>query len=174
MAEIDLKQIELLVLDVDGVMTDGRITLTPDGEEIKTFHVRDGLGMRCWKLAGKKLAIFSGRSSKVVTQRARELKVDVVHLNVKHKLSVYQETLRDLDLTDSQAAVIGDDLTDLPLFHSCGFAVAVADACEELRTAAAYVTQLPGGSGCVRETIERILKGAGEWAEALDKYMQEG
>ena len=174
MAESDretLAKIELLVLDVDGVMTDGRITLTPDGDEIKRFHVRDGSGMKYWKRAGKKLAIISGRGSTVVTYRAKELDVDIVRLSVKDKLPAYREVLGELGVSDEQTAVIGDDLTDLPLLRQCAFSVAVADAAEEVKTAAAHVTELPGGAGCVREVIELILKQTGRWDEVITRYL---
>jgi 3-deoxy-D-manno-octulosonate 8-phosphate phosphatase (KDO 8-P phosphatase) len=170
MAETDLAGIDLLVVDVDGVLTDGRIILTPGGEEIKAFHVRDGSGMKYWKRAGKKLAIISGRSSPAVSVRARELDVDAVRLDAKAKMPAYEEILGKLGVAESATAVIGDDLPDLPLFLRCGFPVATADAVEEVRRAAAYVTVLPGGAGCVREVIELILKKAGLWQTILARY----
>ncbi len=173
MDKIDFGRIELLVLDVDGVMTDGRIVLTGDGDEIKSFHVRDGSGMKYWKLSGKKLAMLSGRGAEAVRRRAKELNVDVVRLNVKEKLGAFREILNELNLSEAQAAAIGDDLTDLPMIRHCAFGVAVADASEELKSAAAYVTKLPGGAGCVRETIELILKRSGEWDEVLRGYLSD-
>lgn len=170
MAETDLAGIDLLVVDVDGVLTDGRIILTPGGEEIKAFHVRDGSGMKYWKRAGKKLAIISGRSSPAVSVRARELDVDAVRLDAKAKMPAYEEILGKLGVAESATAVIGDDLPDLPLFWRCGFPVATADAVEEVRRAASYVTVLPGGAGCVREVIELILKKAGLWQTILARY----
>ena len=174
MAAIDFAKIELLVLDADGVMTDGRITLTAEGDEIKSFHVRDGSGMKYWKRLGGKLAIISGRGSPVVTRRAEELNVDAVRLNVKDKLVAFREVLAELNMTPKQTAVVGDDLTDLPMFRQCAFPVAVADAVEELKAAAAHVTRLPGGAGCVREIIEEILKRAGRWGEVLARYAPAG
>jgi len=171
MDECDLAKIELLVLDVDGVLTDGRITLTADGQEIKSFHVRDGSGMKYWKRMGKKLAIISGRGSDSVRRRAQELAVDVVRLNIKDKLPAYHEILRELKLTEPQTAVIGDDLTDLPMMRHCGYPVAVVDAVAEVKAVAAYVTRLGGGAGCVRETIERILKHSGQWQQVLARYL---
>ena len=170
MAEIDYAAIELLVLDVDGVLTDGRITLTPDGAEIKTFHVRDGAGMKYWKRVGKKLAIISGRGSQAVVLRARELDVDVVCLNAKDKLPAFRDVLEQLNLKGQQAAVMGDDLTDLPIMRACGMAIAVADAPQCVREAAACVTKLPGGAGCVREVIELILQRAGLWRQIMARY----
>jgi len=176
MAQIDAQKaskIELLVLDVDGVLTDGLITLGPKGEEIKSFHARDGAGMKYWKRLGRKLAIISGRGAAAVRHRASELNVDIVRLNVKDKLPVYQEVLRELKMSEQQAAVVGDDLTDLPLFRHCGLAVAVADAVHELRAAADCVTELPGGAGCVREIIEAILKSGAGWNEVMARYLAE-
>lgn len=171
MAEIDRARIELLVLDVDGVLTDGRITLTATGEEIKTFHVRDGAGMKYWKWAGRKLAFISGRSSQAVAHRAKELSVDTVRLNAKDKLSAYEDVLAELGVRPERTAVVGDDLTDLPMMRQCGFPVAAADAAEEVRQAAAYVTGLAGGAGCVREVVELLLKTAGLWDNVLARYL---
>ena len=172
MAEVDYAGIELLVLDVDGVLTDGRIVLTPAGEEIKAFHVRDGSGMKFWKRLGKKLALISGRGSQAVARRAEELGVDAVRLNAKDKLPAYEAILAEMACSQHQTCVIGDDITDLPLLGRCGFFVAVADAAEEVRRRAAYVTKLPGGAGCVREVIELILKKAGRWDEIMARYLK--
>ncbi len=168
--KIDYSRIELLVLDVDGVLTDGRIMLTPAGDEIKVFHVRDGAGMKYWHRAGGKLAIISGRGSKAVTVRAKELSVDFVRLNAKDKLPAFREALAELCVASDRTAVIGDDLTDLPLFRNCAMPVAVCDAPQEVRDAAAYVTALPGGAGCVREVIELILKKSGRWDGIMARY----
>ena len=169
----DLKDIELLVMDVDGVMTDGRITYNDRGEEIKSFHVRDGSGMKYWKRCGRKLAIVTGRSSPAVMRRAEELGVDAVRMNARDKLAALGEVLGELDVSPGRTAVLGDDLTDLPMLRRCAFAVAVADATAEVRDAADYVTDLPGGAGAVRETIEHILKAAGDWQAVLARYMNE-
>ncbi|HOF19197.1 MAG TPA: HAD hydrolase family protein [Phycisphaerae bacterium] len=170
MSRIDYSRIELLVLDVDGVMTDGRITLTPAGEEIKSFHVRDGSGMKYWQRVGKKIAILTGRGSPAVLRRAEDLGVDVVRLNCKDKLPAYEQVLSELGVSDEQTAVVGDDLPDLPLVRRAALGVATADAVEELRREADHVTQLPGGEGCVREVIEMILKRAGLWQKVLERY----
>jgi 3-deoxy-D-manno-octulosonate 8-phosphate phosphatase (KDO 8-P phosphatase) len=174
MAEIDYAKIDTLVLDVDGVLTDGRITLTPAGEEIKTFHVRDGSGMKYWRRAGGKLAIISGRGSPAVVRRAEELGVDAVRLNAKDKLPVFEELLAELGTAADRTAAIGDDLTDVPILRRCGFPVATGDAPEEVRRVAAYVTRTPGGQGCVREVIEWILKRNGKWAAILSRYFPSG
>jgi len=169
----NLAEIELLVLDVDGVLTDGKIMLTDGGEEIKAFHVRDGAGMKYWKRAGGKLAVISGRGAPAVVRRAEELDVDFLRLNAKNKLPALQEALAELKVTPEQTAVVGDDLTDVPLARVCGFSAAVADAAEELKQVTSYTTKLPGGTGCVREVIELILKAAGKWQGILKRYFPE-
>lgn len=174
MTAIDLSKIELLVLDVDGVLTNGKIIYTPAGEEIKEFHVRDGSGMKFWRRAGKKLAIITGRGSPAVEYRAKELDVNACRIQVKEKLPAYREILAELNVSPQQTAVMGDDLMELPLMRHCAFPVAVADAVAEVRAAAAYVTQLPGGAGCVREVIEHILKHTGLWNQILSRYVAQG
>lgn len=164
-------RIELLVLDVDGVLTDGRVTYTSAGDEIKSFNAKDGAGMKYWQRVGKKLAILTGRDSPTVTRRAEELGVDVVVQNAKYKLTAFQQILDQLGVAAERTAAIGDDLMDLPVLTACGFPVAVADASQELKAAAAYVTKLPGGAGCVRETIELILKSAGLWGQVMARYL---
>jgi len=173
MGEIDYAKIELLVLDVDGVLTDGRVTLTPAGDEIKSFHVRDGAGMKYWRRLGRKLAIISGRGSPAVRLRAQELGVEVVRLNEKNKLPAYQDVLEELGLLPAQTAAIGDDLTDLAVMRHCALSAATADAVAEVREAADYVTERPGGRGAVREVIEMILRRAGLWRTILQRYMPE-
>ena len=174
MGDIDYGDIELLVLDVDGVLTDGRITLTADGQEIKTFHVRDGAGMKYWKRAGGRLAIVSGRSSPAVLRRAEELGVDVVRLGAKDKLPVLEQVLAELDIPADRTAVIGDDLPDVPMLRHCAVGIAVADAADEVKQVACHVTDAPGGGGCVREVVEMILKRAGKWRGILSRYFPRG
>ncbi|MGB2822850.1 MAG: HAD family hydrolase [Phycisphaerae bacterium] len=171
MPETDFAKIELMVLDVDGVLTDGRITLTESGEEVKSFHVKDGAGMKYWQRAGGRMAIISGRGSPAVIRRADELGVSAVRLDAKVKLPVYEELLAELGVSPAETAVIGDDLTDLPLMRSCAFAAAPSDAVEEVRGAAHYVCRAAGGGGCVREVVEHILKKAGKWNEILARYL---
>ncbi len=168
-----LRRIELLVLDVDGVLTDGRITYTASGDEIKSFHVRDGSGMKYWTRAGGKLAVISGRESPVIRRRARELDVLTVHTGAKSKLPAYEAVLRDLGCSPDRTAVIGDDLPDVPLLLRCAYPIAVADAAPETRQVAAYVTERPGGSGAVREAIEHILQATGKWQDILRRYFPE-
>jgi 3-deoxy-D-manno-octulosonate 8-phosphate phosphatase (KDO 8-P phosphatase) len=169
--EIDFARIELLVLDVDGVLTDGRVTLTGAGEEIKTFHVHDGSGMKYWKRVGKKLAIISGRGGQAVLRRAEELDVDLVRLNARNKLPAYEQVLAELGCRDDQTAVIGDDLTDLPMLRRCALPVVPVNGVDEAKRVAAYVTRKPGGSGCVREVVELILQNAGLWETIMSRYL---
>ena len=173
MAATDPAQIELLVLDVDGVLTDGRITLSPSGEESKSFHVRDGSGMKYWQRVGRKLAIISGRGSPAVLRRAEELGVAAVRLHCKRKLPAFEEVCRELGVEPGRAAVAGDDLTDLPLIRAAGFSAAPADAVEEVRAAVDCVLTLAGGQGCVRELVEMLLKRAGLWQQVMKRYLPE-
>ena len=171
MREIDYARLELLVLDVDGVLTDGQIMLTGSGDEVKSFDGKDGAGMKYWKRAGGRLAIITGRGSAAVTRRAQELDVDAVRLNAKVKLPAYEEVLAELGVPADRTVVMGDDLPDLPLLRRCAFSAAPADAVEEVRAAVDYVAAAPGGRGCVREVIERVLKQAGTWERILARYL---
>jgi YrbI family 3-deoxy-D-manno-octulosonate 8-phosphate phosphatase len=164
--------LELLVLDVDGVLSDGRIMYTADGVELKAFHVRDGSGVKLWQRAGGCVAILSGRRSRAVDVRAAELGIDLVVQGVPDKLPAYQELLAHCGLRPEQVCCVGDDLPDLPLLRHCGLAVAVADACPEARADAHYVTAMPGGHGAVREVIELILRWQGRWQQVVDGYRQ--
>jgi 3-deoxy-D-manno-octulosonate 8-phosphate phosphatase (KDO 8-P phosphatase) len=157
------RAIELLVLDVDGVLTDGRIIYSDAGAELKAFHVRDGSGIKVWLGQGKRTALLSGRKSTVVERRARELGIDRVIQGADQKLPALERLLHDEGVTPAQTACVGDDLADVPLFQRCGLALAVADACAEARAAAHYVTQTLGGHGAVREAIELILRHPGRW-----------
>ncbi len=165
-----LERIELLVLDVDGVLTDGRIVLDADGREGKQFSALDGAGLKYWQRAGRQAAILSGRSSRAVIARAAELGIAVVVQNAKRKLPAYEKLLSDMGRSDQQTAVMGDDLPDLPLMRRCGLAVAPANAVEEVRAAAAYVTTARAGAGAVREVVEYVLKGTGEWSRIMERY----
>jgi YrbI family 3-deoxy-D-manno-octulosonate 8-phosphate phosphatase len=162
--------IELLLSDVDGVLTDGGVTFNNQGIEIKQFHIRDGLGIKLWQRVGHHFGIVTGRASHIVKLRAAELSIDLVRQGVDDKWSVVQELLADLKLAPEQVAFIGDDLPDLPPMARVGLGVAVADAVEDLRRAAHYTTQLAGGRGAARETIELILKAQGRWSAVLQRY----
>jgi 3-deoxy-D-manno-octulosonate 8-phosphate phosphatase (KDO 8-P phosphatase) len=157
--------IELLLLDVDGVLTDGSVIYADDGSELKRFHVRDGSGLKLWRAAGKRAAIISGRKSVAVERRAAELGVAPVLQGRDDKPAALAEVLAATGLRPEQVCAIGDDLPDVGLFRRCGLAVAVADACPEARAAAHYVTVVPGGRGAVRDAIEWLLKLTGRWDE---------
>jgi len=155
------QKIEMLVVDVDGVLTDGSIIYTDRGEEIKAFYVRDGSGLKMWLSLGKKAAILTGRKSPIVERRAQELGLTSVVQGAEDKRAAFTRMVSEQSLSEDQAAYVGDDWPDLPVFGVCGLAVAVADACQEVRDLAHYVTQAKGGRGAVRETIERILREKG-------------
>ncbi len=163
--------IELILSDVDGVMTDGRIVLDNQGIETKRFHVRDGLGIALWHKAGGHFGLITARSSQVVKMRAVELEIDIVRQGVKKKLAAMRQILDELDLQSEQVCYIGDDLPDLPVIGAVGLGVAPADACAELRRAAHYVTDVVGGAGAVRETIETILKAQHRWDDVIQTYV---
>ena len=163
-------RIELLLLDVDGVLTDGGIVYADGGTEAKRFHVRDGSGLKLWQLAGKRAAIVSGRTSPVVDRRAAELGVAPVLQGQGDKLVAFGAVLAETGVRPEQVCAIGDDLPDLPVLLRCGLAVAVADACPEVREAAAYVTANPGGHGAVRDAVEWLLKLQGNWDGLVARF----
>ena len=163
-------RVTLLLLDVDGVLTDGGIVYADDGVEIKRFHVRDGSGLKLWQLAGKRAAIVSGRTSPVVDIRAAELGVGPVLQGRADKVPAFEEVLAATGLRAEQVCAVGDDLPDLPVLLRAGLAVAVADACPEVRAAADYVTAVPGGRGAVRDAIEWLLKLQGRWDGLVARF----
>jgi 3-deoxy-D-manno-octulosonate 8-phosphate phosphatase (KDO 8-P phosphatase) len=163
-------QIELLLLDVDGVLTDGSIIYTAEGVELKRFHVRDGSGLKFWHNLGKRSAIISGRASTAVELRAVELGISPVFQGCSDKRTAFDQLLAETGLVPEQVCAIGDDLPDLPILRCVGLAVAVADACAELRAAADYTTTAPGGRGAVRDAIEWLIKLQGRWDETLARY----
>lgn len=160
-------RIRLLLLDVDGVLTDGRIVYTDAGHEIKAFHVRDGAGLKFWHRSGGRTAILTGRSSPVVTRRAAELGVESVVQGADEKLPALRRILTETGLGPEQVCAVGDDLPDLPVLTRCGLAVAVADAAPEVRAVAQLVTTAPGGHGAVREVVEWLMRGRRTWDAAV-------
>ena len=156
-------KIKLLILDVDGVMTDGRIVYNDRGEEIKFFNVRDGHGLRLLLKAGIEVAIITGRDSKAVESRAKDLGIKEVHQGIKDKEDLCVKLLERKMLKSDQACCIGDDLPDIPMLSCVGMPVAVADAAVEVRDFACYVTKKNGGNGAVREVCELILKAQNSW-----------
>ena len=165
-----LGKIRLLLLDVDGIMTDGRIVINNHGVETKSFDVRDGHGLKLLQRTGLKIGIITGRESEVVRFRARELGIDILHQGSRNKLEPYFEVIEELGLRDEEVAYMGDDLVDLPILRRVGFAVTVADAVEELKPLVHYVTACRGGRGAVREVCDLIMKTTGRWSEVTDRY----
>lgn len=161
------KPIRLLLSDVDGVLTDGSITIDNAGVESKTFHVRDGLAIKLWQHSGFRFGIITSRSSQIVKLRAAELGIDLVRQGANDKLPIALEIMQQLQLEPHQVGYIGDDLPDLPVMSAVGLSIAVADAVGEVRSAAQWITQLQGGRGAVREAIERLLKAKGSWDHCL-------
>lgn len=168
--ESRLARVRLLLLDVDGVLTDGGVTWSNDGIEQKTFHIRDGLGLRLWQRAGCRAGIVTGRSSRVVQLRAEELGITLVRQGVEDKLATAAALVAECGVGWEETAFVGDDLPDLPVILRCGLGVAVADACREVAAAAAIVTSLPGGRGAVREVIERMLTARGDWDAIVARH----
>ncbi len=162
--------IRLLVLDVDGVLTDGRIVYSDAGDELKRFHVRDGTGLNVWRSLGLRAAVISGRTSKAVERRAKELGLDPVLLGRNDKGLALDEVLAYHALSAAEVCAVGDDLQDLPVLKACGIGVAVADAAAEVRAAADHTTTTKGGAGAVREVIEWLLTLRGEWAGVVGRY----
>ena len=158
-----IQKIALLALDVDGVLTDGKIIYDSAGREIKQFDVHDGYGIVFFQRAGFKTAIITARDSKVVTIRAKDLKINKLYQNAFPKIHAYKQLLQNFKLKDEQVCFIGDDLLDIPILKRVGFAVAVPNAVEEVKKIAHYVTKKNGGSGAVREVIDLILKTTGKW-----------
>jgi 3-deoxy-D-manno-octulosonate 8-phosphate phosphatase (KDO 8-P phosphatase) len=161
--------IRLLVVDVDGVLTDGGIIHGSTGLEVKQFHVRDGSALRLWQQTGRRTALITGRQSPLVEVRAAEVGIEFVFQGAAAKATVFAQLLVQFALSAEAACYVGDDVPDLPVLHRCGLAVAVADACAETRAAAHYITRAPGGRGAVREVIELILRCGGEWQEWVER-----
>ena len=164
-------RVKLLLMDCDGVLTDGRITLLENGDEEKSFHTRDGHGLVLLHRAGLQSGIISGRTSSAVERRARDLGIRHVRQGTWDKIKDFAEVIAAAGgIAENEIAYIGDDVTDIPLMLRCGLGVAVSDATEETRAAAHYVTTLPGGFGAVREVCELILKAQGRWTELMRRY----
>ena len=164
--------IQLLLMDVDGVLTGGDISYDYEGVELKSFNVRDGLGLKIWMQAGKSAGVMSGRTSRTVVVRAAEFGLDPVWQGLSDKRPALAETLQRRQLKPEQVCFIGDDLPDLPVMRQVGLAVAVADAFPDVAHLAHFVTTAPGGKGAVRETIEMILRSQGLWQKVVERYYQ--
>lgn len=164
--------IKLLILDVDGVMTDGRIIYTDGGEEIKAFDVKDGHGVKLLMRGGVDVAILTGRESRVVLHRANDLGINMVFQGAKDKLLVFEEILKAKGLKEEEVCYLGDDLVDAQVMNRVGLSIAVSDAHDELKGCVDYVTKGRGGRGAVRETCELILKAQGKWEGLTLRYRQ--
>src|ERR1043165_28668 len=172
-AEIERRaaRIKVVLMDCDGVLTDGRITLLSDGDEEKSFHTRDGHGIVLLHRAGLQSGIISGRKSTLVERRARELGMKYVRQGTWNKVEDFEAVLNEAGVDEKEVAFIGDDVTDVPLMRRSELAVAVADATSETKESAHYITRLPGGFGAVREVCELILKAQGLWADLMKRYI---
>ncbi len=165
------QSIELILSDVDGVLTDGTLAFDNQGIETKRFHARDGLGIQLWQRAGGRFGLLTGRTSQIVKIRAADLEVDLVRQGLEEKLPAAQEILDQLQLQPEQMCYIGDDLPDVPVLRTAGLSIAVADASEEVRRAADYTTSITGGRGAVREAIEMILRNQGRWDQLIQRFL---
>lgn len=166
-------QIKLLLMDVDGTMTDGGVTLLsqPDGSalEIKTFDAHDGQGLTLAHTAGILTGCITGRESSALLRRAHEMKMEFIYMKIALKMPAYEEILRKAELPDSAVAFVGDDLPDIPLLRRVGLGIAVGDAVPDVKKVAHYTTKALAGHGAIREAVELILKSKGIWEEMIDK-----
>ncbi|HKM48057.1 MAG TPA: HAD-IIIA family hydrolase [Terriglobales bacterium] len=166
-------RIELLLMDVDGTMTDGGVTLLSQSDgtalEIKTFDAHDGQGLTLAQTAGLRTGCITGRESAALLRRAHEMKMEFIYMKQPVKMPAYEEVLDKTGVSDSAVAYIGDDLPDLPLMRRVGLAIAVGDAVPEIKEAAHYTTRAPAGHGAVREAVELVLKSKGIWEAMVNK-----
>ncbi len=165
-----IKSITFLILDVDGVLTDGKIIIDDLGNETKHFNVRDGHGLKMLMRTGIQVVLITGRTSKVVEHRARELGIKEIYQGSKNKVENLEEILRKKKVSGEQVAYVGDDIVDIPVFRRVGFSVAVEDASEYAKESADYITERKGGQGAVRELCEIILKIQGKWDDIVSRY----
>ncbi len=165
-----LKKIKLLILDVDGVLTDGRIIYDNKANELKFFDVQDGFGIVLLKRAGIPSAIMTAKKSKIVSRRAKDFNIDHVYQNCFDKLETFEGILKKFNLSPKETCFIGDDLIDIPVLKRVGFAVSVPNAVEETKKAAHYITKAHGGRGAVREICDLIIKAQGRWQDIMARY----
>ena len=166
------KDIKLLILDVDGVLTDGSIILDNEGNELKIFNVRDGHGIKMLVKAGVQVALITGRHSKVVERRARELGITEVYQRCHIKTVAFDHIIEKYKLSEQEVAYMGDDIVDIPIFKRVGMPIAVNDAADEARDHAAVVTRHCGGRGAVREVCDFLLKAKGLWESVTKEYFE--
>ncbi len=168
--EAKAKKIKVLLLDVDGVLTDGRIIYDSSGRDMKFFDVHDGLGVHVLSKAGIPTILVTAKSSRVIKPRARDMRVAEVFANILPKSAVLEKVMKKYAVSLEEIAFVGDDLVDLSLMSRVGLPVAVANACAEVKDKAAYVTTKQGGRGAVREVVELILKSRGAWEKVVGSY----
>ncbi len=168
--EKQLAKIKLLLLDVDGVLTDGRIIYDSQGNELKAFDVKDGHGLKMVQRAGIRVGIITGRNSIIVSRRAQELGIEILYQGALRKLEPYLEILSEQNLLDEQVAYVGDDIIDLPILQRVGFSATVADAVPDLFPQVDYIATRPGGGGAVREICDLLLRASGQWDEITKRY----
>ena len=169
--ETRMRKIKLIILDVDGVLTDGHIVYGDYGDELKFYDITDGMGLQLLRNAGIPSVIVSGRKSKTNERRGKDLKIVRVYQGVGDKLKVFTKILKKFKVTPEEICCIGDDLADLPLMNRAGFAVAVQNAVAEVKSASHYVTARGGGRGAVREIADKLLRVQGKWDQAASKYL---
>jgi len=165
-----ITKIKVLAMDVDGVLTNGKINIDSNGKEIKVFDVKDGFSLSVFQKVGYQTAIITARGSEAVTARAKDLKISKVYQNAYPKDNAYQELLQELNLRDENVCFVGDDWPDMVVLKKVGFSVAVNDAVAEVRDVVDYTTEKKGGEGAVREVVELILKTQGQWKQTLESY----
>ncbi len=168
-----LKPIRLLLLDVDGVLTDGGLVYHDDGSESKVFDVKDGHGIKLLQRAGIEVGFLTGRYSRAARNRARDLGIELVLEGIKNKIKAYEEVLTRKNLSDEEVAFMGDDLVDIPVLRRVGLAVSVPDACQDVFPYVHYITQHSGGKGACREICEMILKAQKKWSSVTDRYFED-
>jgi 3-deoxy-D-manno-octulosonate 8-phosphate phosphatase (KDO 8-P phosphatase) len=164
-ADIDARaqKVRVLLLDVDGVLTDGRLLYLPDGQEARVFNGRDGLGIQLLRASGLKVGMLSGKQVEVIRRRGEELGVELLLLGIEDKVAAFDQALEKLGVKAEEVCYVGDDLPDLPLIRKAGLGCAVADAAPEVRANANIILRANGGQGAVREVCERLLKAKGNW-----------
>jgi 3-deoxy-D-manno-octulosonate 8-phosphate phosphatase (KDO 8-P phosphatase) len=165
------KKLKLLILDVDGVLTDGKLFFDNEGHEYKSFHARDGHGIKLLRQTGVEVAVISGRKSNSVALRMKNLGIEHVYQGHEHKKAAFYEIIEKLGITPEQVAHVGDDLLDLPIMIRVGMAIAVADANFAVKQHADWCTTLPGGQGAVREVCDFIMQAQGRFDEVLNTYL---
>lgn len=166
------KKITLLILDVDGVLTDGKVYYGNYGDELQSFNVQDGMGMVLWHQAGLQSVIVSGRRSGMVRRRAKEMRITQVFQSATDKEKIYLEVLQNMGKSDEEVCFVGDDLVDVPLLRRSGLAVTVPNAAAGVKESAHYVTEHAGGNGAVREVVDLLLRANGKWEKVTRDFLR--